>query len=492
LRSPLGIRRIEDLVTIRRLVIALAFLGILFMAIRPMIDTDTWWHLRTGVWILEHQALPEVDRFSLTRSGESWYYPGWLSEILMIKVYSIGGLAALNLLFTTVILLAFILVYWSMEGNPFVVAGVLVFAAGASEIYWSVRPQLFTFLFSAGFYLVLRKFLRGEKNLLWILPLLMALWVNIHPGFAVGFIFVAIAFGAQAVNFLARREERPGSGRRLVWIGGALLACLAAASINPRGPAVLAYPFQTVSIHFLQNFIQEWKTPDFHYVEAQFFLILFMLTWTVIAFSPRKFESYDLLFLVVVGYMGFLAWRNTNLLSIVAPAMILYYGRPLIEKLFPDWNPDHAVTRAQSAVHIGAATILAAAILIFGGSVLSPESLRTAVREQVPAAAVDYLEAHPVQGPLFNAYNFGSYLLWKLPSMPVFVDGRTDLYDDEILDQYLTVVQAREGWNEILERWQIRVVFIEPSAPILQILRAEGWTVYYEDAQAVILLHPGS
>ena len=76
--------------------------------------------------------------------------------------------------------------------------------------------------------------------------------------------------------------------------------------------------------------------------------------------------------------------------------------------------------------------------------------------------------------------------------MPVFVDGRTDLYDDEILDQYLTVVQAREGWKEILERWQIRVVFLEPSAPILQILLADGWTVYYEDAQAVILLHPGS
>jgi hypothetical protein len=210
----------------------------------------------------------------------------------------------------------------------------------------------------------------------------------------------------------------------------------------------------------------------------------------MIAFSPRKFESDDFFFLGIVGYMGFLAWRNTNLLSIVAPAIILYYGQPLIEQLFPEWNPDHAVSRVQSAIHIGLVTVLTAAILIFGVSVLSPESLQAAVRQQVPVAAVDYLEAHPVQGPLFNAYNFGSYLLWRLPSMPVFVDGRTDVYDDEILDQYLAVVQGRDGWKEILERWQIRVVFIEPSAPILQILLANGWTVYYEDAQAVILLHP--
>jgi hypothetical protein len=478
------------LVTIRRLVIALAFLGIVFMAIRPMIDTDTWWHLRTGQWILENQAMPDVDRFSLTRNGEPWYYPGWLSEILMEMVYSIGGLAGLNLLFTGVILLAFVLVFLSMKGNPFAVAGVLVFAAGASEIYWSARPQLFTFLFSAGFYLVLRKFLWEKKNILWILPLIMVFWVNIHPGFAVGFILVGIALVAQGVNVLARRKDRPESGRRLLWIAGTLLACLAAAFLNPRGPAVLAYPFQTVSIHFLRYFIQEWKAPDFHYWEAQFFLILFILSWVVIAFSPRKFESDDFFFLGIVGYMGFLAWRNTNLLSIVAPAIILYYGQPLIEQLFPEWNPDHAVSRVQSAIHIGLVTVLTAAILIFGVSVLSPESLQAAVRQQVPVAAVDYLEAHPVQGPLFNAYNIGSYLLWRLPSMPVFVDGRTDVYDDEILDQYLAVVQGRDGWKEILERWQIRVVFIEPSAPILQILLANGWTVYYEDAQAVILLHP--
>jgi hypothetical protein len=480
------------LVTIRRLVIALAFLGIIFMAVRPMIDTDTWWHLRTGQWILEHRALPDVDKFSLTRSGEPWYYPGWLSEILMVWVYSLGGLAALNLLFTAVILLAFVLVYLSMDGNPFAVAVVLVIAAGASEIFWSARPQLFTFLFSAGFYLVLKNFLRGKKNTLWILPLIMVLWVNIHPGFAVGFILVLIAFLAQAIDSLARRVSRSESGRRFLWLGGTLLACLAAAALNPRGPAVLAYPFETVSIRFLQNFIQEWKAPDFHYWEAQLFLILFILTWTVISFSPKKLELDDCFFLVFIGYMGFLAWRNTNLLSIVAPAIILRYGQPLLEKHFPDWNPDHAVSRAQSAVHIGAVTVLAAVMLIFGVSVLSPKSLQAAVSRQVPVAAVDYLAARPVKGGLFNSYNFGSYLLWKLPESPVFVDGRTDLYTDEILDQYLTVIRAQEGWRNILERWQIRVVFVEPSTPILQLLKAEGWTVYYEDSQAVILIHPAS
>jgi hypothetical protein len=485
--------RIEEAVTIRRLVIAIAFLSLLFMAIRPMIDSDTWWHLRTGQWILEHQALPEVDRFSFTREGEPWYYPGWLSEILMVKIYSLGGLVALNLLFTVIVLSAFGFIYLSMEGNAFVRAGVLVLAAGAAEIYWSARPQLFTFLFSACFYLCLRKFLWENKNTLWLLPLIMILWVNIHPGFAVGFILILIAMVGQGVKFLAQRASRPPeTGKKLGWLVGILLACIAAAVVNPHGITILSYPFQTVSIQFLQKFIQEWQAPDFHYLEAQLFLILFFLTWSVIAFSPKELEWGDFFFLVLISYMGFLAWRNTNLLSIVAPAILLKYGQPIVEKFFPHWDPNHAVSKIQSALHIAVAVLLTVTVLILGVSSISPASIQAVIRRQAPVAATAYLSEHPVSGRMFNAYNFGSYLLWHLPSVPVFVDGRTDLYNDEILNQYATVVEAQEGWRKILEDWKIEVVFVESSAPIRQVLLAEGWTVYYEDPQAVILLHPDS
>jgi hypothetical protein len=480
-------------VTIRRLVIAVAFLGILFMAVRPMIDSDTWWHLRTGEWIVENHALPRVDPFSLTRNGEPWYYPGWLSEILMVKVFGWGGLPALNVLFTGIILLSFVLIYSTMDGNAFLLSAVLVLAAGASEIYWSARPQLFTFLFGAAFYLVLRKFLWGTKNALWLLPLLMAVWVNVHPGFAVGFILLLIAVVGQGVYFLSRREFRTREdGRKLAWLAGIFPACLAAAAFNPRGITVLAYPFRTVSIQFLQNYIQEWQAPNFHNLDAQLFLILLFLAWTAIAFSPRDVDMRDFSFLVFIGYMGFLAWRNTNLLSIIAPAVIMQYGNPIVEKYLPGWNVDHVVSRLQSAVHIILTTCLTAGVLLVGIASVSPDSIQAVVRRQISVNAVEYLAAHPIQGNLLNSYNFGSYLLWHLPSVPVFVDGRTDLYDDAILGQYLTVVRAQAGWRDVLEQWHIRAVFLEPSAPILQILRTEGWTVYFEDPQAVILLHPDS
>jgi hypothetical protein len=477
--------------TVRRLVIAIAFLGIVFMASRPMIDTDTWWHLRTGQWILDHHALPEADPFSLTRSGSAWYYPAWLSEVLMVEVFTIAGLPGLNLLFGVLIVLSFVVIFMTMRGDPYLRAAVLVLAAGASEIYWSARPQIFTFLFAACFFYCLREFLQGRKNLLWILPILMVVWVNTHPGFAFGFILLLLAIAGQGLKFLSSREmQSPEETRKFFWVAGIGLACFLGSWINPAGWKIIAYPFQTVSIQFLQNYIQEWQSPNFHFWNAQLFLILFFLTWTVIAFSPKRFDIGDFSLLAIIGYMGFIAARNTYLLSIIAPAMILDYGQPILEARFPGWSPGKSASRMMGIVN---SAVLAVATIAIAVSVVlnnTPASIAATVRREVPVDAVAFLSRNPGWGNMLNAYNWGSYLLWHLPSYPVFVDGRTDLYGDELLNQYLSVVNARAGWQDILDTWNIRVVFLDPSAPILQVLITQGWQVQYHDDQSVILLRP--
>jgi hypothetical protein len=476
---------------VRRLVIAIAFLGIVFMASRPMIDSDTWWHLRTGQWIVDHRALPAVDQFSLTRSGTPWYYPAWLSEVVMVEVFTVAGLPGLNLMFSALIVLSFVVIFMTMRGDPYLRAVVLVLAAGASEIYWSARPQIFTFLFSACFFYCLREFLQGRKNLLWILPILMILWVNTHPGFAFGFILLLLAIVWQGLKFLSLRKTRTAEeSRKFFWVSGAGAACFLGSWINPAGWKIIAYPFQTVSIQFLQNYIQEWQSPNFHYWNAQLFLILFFLAWAVVAFSPKRFDPGDFFLLAIISYMGFLAWRNTYLLSVIAPALILDYGQPILEARFPGWSPGQAVSRSMgiinSAVLALASVAIAAAVVMNN----SPASIDATVRRTIPVDAVTFLSKNPGWGNLLNSYNVGSYLLWNLPSYPVFVDGRTDLYGDEILDQYLVVVNARAGWQGILDTWDIRVVFLDPSAPILQVLIAQGWRVQYQDNQAVIVMRP--
>jgi hypothetical protein len=119
--------------------------------------------------------------------------------------------------------------------------------------------------------------------------------------------------------------------------------------------------------------------------------------------------------------------------------------------------------------------------------------------QSFPVDAVSYLQAHPADGPIFNDYDWGGYLIWKLyPSTRVFIDGRADLYANSVssrqdnpalLDQFAETYQFRGSWRQSIERWNIKTVLVPTNSALAVGLRsAPGWTVIYEDSQAIILV----
>ena len=110
--------------------------------------------------------------------------------------------------------------------------------------------------------------------------------------------------------------------------------------------------------------------------------------------------------------------------------------------------------------------------------------------KKYPVAAVRWMQVHQPEGRLFNSYNWGGYLLWTLPEYPVFIDGRADLYGDDILNQWHAVVNADKDALPLLDQWDVKVVLLEPDWPIIEVLKSNGWKVEFEDEQAVILIHP--
>ncbi len=73
--------------SMHKLVMVITFLAVFAMAARVSVDTDTWWHLRTGQWIIENRSIPQTDPFSYTRLGESWQHPGWLVQVPMYWLF---------------------------------------------------------------------------------------------------------------------------------------------------------------------------------------------------------------------------------------------------------------------------------------------------------------------------------------------------------------------------------------------------------------------
>ena len=482
--------------TTRRLVTLLAVLAIFAMALRVSLDSDTWWHLAAGRWMIEHGSLLREDPFSFTRSGSPWHYPGWLAQLLLYVVYRAAGAGGLNVLTAAVVTSAFIFVYRATRGDAFVRSFIVLLAAIASAVYWSARPQILSLLLAAIFAWVLEEYRSHGRNRLWLLPPLTALWVNLHGGFAIGFIFIVLTMvGVGVEGLLTAGAERRRAWRSTAILAGVGLACAAAVGLNPFGYEMLAYPFKTVGIGALQAYIQEWQSPDFHTREAQPFLWLLFLSLAAIGFSPRRLAAADFILFTGVAYIGFLAGRNMPLLAIVAPPIIARHAQEILERLAPSWgkgDPNRAGLARMRWLNVVVLMLGFVAVAAKAAPVLDPQLNQQQVARTEPVGAMAYLRTHPALGRMLNSYNWGGYLIWALPEYPVFVDGRTDLYDDDLLAQYLAAVRAEPTWRDVLERWQIGVVLLEPDAPLVTLLRQQGWQTAAADELSVILIPPGT
>ena len=148
------------------------------------IDPDFWWHLRTGRLIL-HSGFPSSDVYSFTVTGHTWVTHEWLSEIIIYVMQSAFGYAGNALLFGAVTLGALALMYRlgrEAGAGTKVLVALLLLSTVNLAYFITVRPQLFTWLFFAAFIYILERHERGEKARLWLLPPLMAIWVNMHLG----------------------------------------------------------------------------------------------------------------------------------------------------------------------------------------------------------------------------------------------------------------------------------------------------------------------
>ncbi len=485
----------------RRLVLAVTGMAILAMAVRTSVDSDTWWHLRAGAWMLEHGRWLTVDPFSLTRQGQPWLYPGWLAEIALVSDFRALGFAGLDLLTGCMVLLGFLCLWPVLQSGQLVRGFVLILAASASGVFWSARPQIFSLALTGAFVAVLELQRRRRSRAWWLLPLGMILWVNLHGGFGIGLLLIGTYVGGELLEIgLAPLR---GSTRAEVWtdrrgvitnwlMGGGL--SVLAVSLNPVGPRMLLYPLQTVSISVLRDYIQEWQSPDFHQLQMQPFLWMILLLMFVLAVSSRRKGATELLLLVGFAYLGFDAARNIGLFAIVAAPILARHLDASLEPIRTRLKDRRqAPERLARLFNVTIGVLVAVAALARIASQLPDSVNRMAIQKDMPVAAVDFIQSQQPRGPLFNSYNWGGYVLWRLyPDYPSFVDGRTDLFDDELLRSYLTAWSGQPSWQALFQKWGIRLVLIEPEAPLASVLQSVGWRVLYQDALAVVLVPPDS
>lgn len=478
----------------KKLVIWVAFLGVVAMAAQVSIDSDTWWHLRAGQWMVENRALMQVDSFSFTRAGTAWQYPGLWIEILFYGLYQAFGLGGLNLWTTLMVTATFAFLWPSLSGNVFLRAFVMIFAALVSAIHWAARPHLITFMLAAVFLWLLENYRwgRGQTRIRW-LPVLMVIWVNSHGGYFTGFLiwgayFVALIVQDEHSSTVDQKKYRL---RQLLWVGFWMILGM---FLNPQGWSLLTLPFTTVSRGAEQLWIAEWQTPNFHELRVQPFAWLLLLTLGAVGASKKRLALVEFLLIAGFGYLGLMAVRNVPLFALTAAIVLTRHADDLfqtwtLKRNFRIFNNAGDSLPWQVWLNWGLVSVLILAVTIKLGFMLLPEENMRAIPEHMPVEAVQFIMETKPQGRLFNAYNWGGYLIWALPEYPVFVDGRADLHGDEIINQWMQVTQAQDDWQEILATWDIHLILLQPYQPVTRLLALEGWSLLHEDDIAVVYAH---
>ncbi len=476
--------------TLPRLLTALVFIAIFVMAVRLPADTDTWWHLRSGQYIVETRSIPTTDPFSHTRGSQAWFDQSWLAQIFWYGLYALGGWIALSLGLAVLVTLAFWLVWQVTPGNLYIRAFSIILGAVTSAVIWAARPQMISFLLTALVLWLLERYKRTGWRGIYAMPLITLLWANIHGGYAIAFMLVAVYLVGDTFNHLTGHQDGP----LLAWSQLARLIVIAAVSfavvaINPNGWQMWVYPFRTVGIGVLRDYIQEWRSPDFHLAMTWPFVAMLVLTLAAMGRTPRRVDWTALAMVGTWAVWSLFAWRNVGLYGLLTVPVLAGCATAAWGQYLPsgDISP-LSQRRAFNLLNwlLLAVIILAAAVRI--AVTLSPQAYLAAEEKSLPAGAVRFIQAEKPAGPLFNSYNWGGYLIFKLwPAYPVYIDGRTDLYDDAFIRRYVDVTVANDGWRQTLDDDGINLVLIENNSVLDKFLRiSSAWQEVYRDKMAVI------
>jgi hypothetical protein len=477
---------------LHHLVVAVVFIAIFTMAVRYPADEDTWWHLRAGQVMVESHTILTTDLFSHTRTGQSWVDHGWLGQLFWYGLLALGGWSLVSLGLACIVTISFWLIWQQSEGNLYLKAFALILGAIASSLVWAARPQMISFMLAALVALLLDRFKRRQTRLLPWLPLIVVLWVNLHGGFAIAFILMICYAVGEVFNHLTTTNSR---GRQAGWgqIRHLLLTigiCLAVVVINPHTWRMWLYPFQTVGIGVLRDFIAEWQSPNFHQSIIQPFLVMLLLLLTAIARSGKRVDWTDLALVGAWTTLSFFAVRYVAIFALIATPILVRYGQLALEAQFGPLALGQKRRLPNAFYFLN--WILLSMVLVGALAqmivTLSPASIQRAESERFPTEAVRFIRETQPAGPMFNSYNFGGYLIYHLwPDYQVFVDGRTDLYDDQFLRTYLQTALALPGWQAQIDQAGIRLILVEPNSPLAIVLQnTSDWKQIFEDKQAVI------
>jgi hypothetical protein len=456
---------------------ATAYLNLLAGSGRVLIDSDVYWHIVVGQWIIDHRAVPHADPFSFTMHGAPWITSAWLSEILYLGAFKLAGWAGPVILAALSVAAAFFLLtrllLKTLQTIPVMILVGSAIAITAPHMLARPHVLVFPLLVLWANALVLAAEERRAPSLAY-LPLIW-LWANLHGSFPLGLALIA-PFALEAL-WTADKSARRALG--VQWLRFGLLA-LAAVCITPYGPESLLVTVRLLGLGSTLSEIREWQPQDFGTLGAFEGCLLGGIAY--ILYSGFKLPPFRILMLLAVLHETLSHRRYVDVMALVAPFFI---AQPLAQHLAQPVEPNGLnVTAAlrRGFIATAAALIAATGVIAFTSNYTPPLT---------PLAAVEKIkEINPDR--ILNEYYFGGYLIYS--GIPTFVDSRAEFYGAAFLTRFQRAVTLQDvpDFARLLDEYRIGAILLFPTTPAVGLLdRMEGWERIYTDDIAVVHYYRG-
>lgn len=436
-------------------------------------DPDYYWHLLYANWILEHGSVPTKDFISWPFAGQTYLLTQWLGQVLIGLADRAGGSEGRALL-TLAAVLATVSLAWATATQRCSESktSFLIAMAGTST-FWSTyaRPQMFSFAaMTAVIWLVESGRTRGWnwKRVLG-LAVVMALWVNLHGSYVVGLVYIALQGMADATEQLfSLKKARELKATMLKWTG-IFTAAMAATLINPNSWQAWAYVVEIAGLQSTTTgIIMEWAPTSFGTGVGSNYILLLLATVLAMAISKVRPATRDLVIVAGMGIFGLMASRQAFYSTLVLIPMLAYYGSRtsigelISEKLSPT-----------IPLWIGLASIVICACVGQYSNGIRAAGLENWKKRIFPVSAAKFINDKKLNGRVFNEVTSGGYLAYET-GLPVYVDGRMDLYKDKHFFEWFYARMGAPNWRNKLREVNADIFVLQNQSALTQLLMQSG------------------
>jgi hypothetical protein len=441
--------------------------------------------------------VPHQDLFSFSKPGETWYAFEWLSETFYASVYNLAGFKGIALLAGMLIALyiTMLLKYTLWKGANGAIALLLILVtASATSIHFYARPHLFTLMFLAAAIWVMDNNRRNGGWLIWTLPVLTAVWANLHAGF---FIFLAL-LGLRAAGCAAEawlwpelRPERQREAFQLIAVGA---ACALASLINPYGIHLHQHILETLSSTWIKDNVSEFKSPSFRQEEMFDFMFLLFAGLASMTSLIRKKSLIEPLWILFLGYSALVSVRHVTIFALVAAPVIAVelsewwakvsarQSKNSLAGIFSDMSGQLTSILAGTSLFIP---------LVIVGLALTPGLHWPTAFPDGGGVPIQMIESHLdllANGRVFAADQIADYLIFRnYPRQRVFFDSRHNYYGEKIGNDYFSLNGGKREWKSLLDQYRFNVALLGIDAPLAALLKTEGdWRVVEDDDKFIL------